>query len=197
MKELVPFFELNNKCYEIKKTRWLLAEYDKMTDRSELSAEDKANGVKAQAIMGDIKKYAQLTQTWWDKFTESFDDEDEKKYLKAKSLYDNAVEQLTKLETETGSTDRLQKAGINLLEKIAIKGLAEQYFDFDETKAECVWVEYVSEIGRSKAIEWLENMSVCLFEGDDEENENDFLSQMRKRAEEKALNRKNGLKMVK
>ena len=112
-------------------------------------------------------------------------------------MYDNAVDALTKLETETGSTDRLQKAGINLLEKVAIKGLAEQYFDFDETKAEEVWVEYVSEIGRAKAIEWLENMSECLFSDDEEENGNDFLSQMRKRAEEKALNRKNGLKMVK
>ena len=196
MKELVPFFDLNGNRYEVKKTRYLLAEYDKLAENSTLSAEDKANSVKAQAIIADVKKYGILTQEMWDKFTETFDDEDERKYLKAKSLYDNALQALTDLEVQTGSTVRVHKECINILEKVAIKGLAENH-NLDEKEATKVWEEYVQVVGKNKAVEWLENMSVCLFENTDEEDENDFLSQMRKKAEEKANNRRNGLRKVK
>jgi hypothetical protein len=197
MKELVPFFELNGKTYEVNKTRWILAEYDKLTDRNELSAEDKANAIKIQSLAGDVRRYAELMRKHWEIFEESFDDEAERKYLKAKSLYDNALEQLTKLEVESGSSERLRRAGINTLEKVAIKGLAEQYFEFNEEKATELWKEYVENVGKANAVEWLEAMAECLFDNEENENGNDFLSQMRKKAEENANNRKNGLKMVK
>ena len=194
MSKIIPFFELNGQRYEIKRTRYLLAEYDKLGDESQLSNEDKANAIKAQSLIGDIQRYAEKVKELEEKYFETFDDEDERKYLKIKSLYESKLDELTKLEVESGSTTKLQKAGIDLLEKIAIKGLAEQYFNFDESKAEKIWDDYVDTIGNNATIEWLTGMSECLFREDEEVEENSFLSQMRKKAEQQAINRKNGIK---
>lgn len=192
---MTPYFELNGQRFEIKKTRYILAEYDKLQQESDLSIEDKENAVKAQSLLGDIQRYAEKTQELWENFTETYDDEDERKYKKAKSLYDNALRELAKLEAETGSTARLQKKGIDILEKIAIKSIAEQYFNMDESKAEVVWKNFVEKIGNDQTIEWLNYMAECLF--NEEKEEDDFLSQMRKKAQQKAENRKNGLKRIK
>ena len=194
MSKIIPFFELNGQRYEIKRTRYLLAEYDKLGDESQLSNEDKANAIKAQSLIGDIQRYAEKVKELEEKYFETFDDEDERKYLKIKALYESKLDELTKLEVESGSTTKLQKAGIDLLEKIAIKGLAEQYFNFDESKAEKIWGDYVDTIGNNATIEWLTGMSECLFRDEEELEENSFLSQMRKKAEQQAINRKNGIK---
>ena len=194
MTKIIPFFELNGKRYEIKRTRYLLAEYNKLGDESPLSQDDKANAIKAQSLIGDIQRYATKLQELESIYFDTFEDEDERKYLKCKALYDNKLEELTALETESGSTSKLQKAGIDLLEKIAIKGLAEQYFDFDEVKAKSIWESYVDEIGNNLTVEWLVAMSDSLFKGDEEVDDNSFLSQTRKLAEERANNRKKVMK---
>lgn len=196
MSKIIPFFELNGQRYEIKRTRYLLAEYDKLGEESQLSNEDKANAIKAQSLIGDIQRYAEKVKELEERYFETFDDEDERKYLKCKALYESKLDELTKLEVESGSTSKLQKAGIDLLERIAIKGLAEQYFNFDESKAEKIWGDYVDTIGNNATIEWLTGMSECLFREDEEVEENSFLSQMRAKAEQQAINRKN-IKRVK
>jgi hypothetical protein len=194
MQNIVPFFELNGIRYEIKKTRWLLAEYQKLQDQVSLSVEAKQNASKTERLLSDLKKYSEKVKELWEKYLETFDDEDERKYLKVKALYDKTHEQLTNFEAETESVEKVHKAGIDLLEKIAIKGLAEQNFNMDEQKAKSVWCEFVETVGNSVVTEWLSAMAECLFKG--EEQENDFLSQMRKSAEEKAQNRRNGLKKM-
>lgn len=194
MKNIIPYFELNGKKYEIKRTRYLLAEYQKLTEESNLSNDDKENAIKVQGLIGDIKRYAEKTKELEDKFFETFDDEDERKYLKAKELYERKLEELTRLEIESGCTIRLQKQGVDLLEKIAIRGIAEQYFDFDEAKAKAIWEQYAELLGNDSTIEWLNAMNECLFRNTEEVEDNSFLSQMRKRAEERATNRKNGMR---
>lgn len=190
MKKIVPFFELNGQTYEIKPTRYLLAEYDKISEQSGLSAEEKANAVKAQSFIRDLQKYAEKLKELEEKYFETFDDDDERKYLKCKSLYEQKFEEFTVLELENGSTEKLQKAGIDALEKIAIKGLAEQYFNFDELKAKEIWEKHVDRLqNKETAVEWLGAMAECLF-AEEENGDDSFLSQMRKRAEEKSLNRK-------
>ena len=195
MSKIIPFFELNGQRYEIKPTRWLIAEYDKLGEESQLSNEDKANAIKAQSLIGDIQKYADKVNEYWEILEKKPDKETRETYYFYKEMYDNALEQLTKLEVESGSTSKLQKAGIDLLEKIAIKGLAEQYFNFDEVKAQKVWESYVDTLPNHEiVIEWLTSMSECLFRSEEEVEENSFLSQMRKKAEQRAINRKNGIK---
>lgn len=185
MDKIIPFFEIDGKRYEIKRTRYLLAEYDKLGEQTNLSNEDKANAVKTQNIISDIRRYAEKEQELWDKFCETADDEDERKYLKFKELREQATRQYAEFND---SAIKLQKAGLDILEKIVIKGIAEQYH-LDEEAAKNIWCSYVDEVGKNKATEWLGYMSEYLF-GNDEEEDNSFLSQMRKRAEQKAMRRK-------
>ena len=77
MSKIIPFFELNGQKYEIKPTRWLIAEYDKLGEESQLSNEDKANAIKAQTLIGDIQRYAEKVKELEEKYFETFDNEDE------------------------------------------------------------------------------------------------------------------------
>lgn len=196
--KLTPYFEIDGQRYEIIKTRYLLAEYDKLAKESDLTNVDKTNAIKAQSLIGDVQKYAEKTLELETKYFETFDDEDERKYLKAKALYDKALAELALFETETQSTSLLEKAGYDLLEKIAIKGIAEQHFDGNEVKGKELWEKFANSLGNHNQIkEWLSYMSDCLFNDDnDGVDENSFLSQMRKKAEEKANSRKNGMKKI-
>lgn len=195
MNNIIPFFELNGQRYEIKRTHYLIAEYEKLTKESELSNEDKQNAVKLQSLIGDVKKYAEMVKELEEKFFDTFDSEDERRYLKAKELYEKSLNELAKLEIETGSGARLQKISVDILEKVAIKALAEQYFNFDEVKAKAIWEQYAENLGNNATVDWLNAMGECLFEEkEDKEKDNSFLSQMRKRAEQQAINRKNGIR---
>lgn len=177
-----PYFEVNGQRYELKATRYLIAEYQRIGKEVEVSNEDKQNAVIIQNFMSDIKKYLLKTKELEDKYFDTFDDEDERRYLKAKALYENKLNELAKFEAETGSTTRLQEQGVMVLEKTAIIGLAEQYFNFNQNQAKIVWDEFVETIGKEDKEEWLSYMSDCLFKTNEEEvKENSFLSQMREK----------------
>jgi hypothetical protein len=183
MKERInPYFEVDGQKYELKATRYLIAEYQRIGKEVEISNEDKQNAVKAQNFIADIKKYLLKTKELEDKYFETFDDEDERRYLKAKALYENKLNELAKFEAETGSTTRLQEQGVMVLEKTAIKAIAEQYFDFNEAIAKELWGKFTETIDKETKEEWLSYMSDCLFKTNEEEvQENSFLSQMREK----------------
>ena len=189
---ITPFFELDGKRYEIKRTRYLLAEYEKLSNESTLSNADKENAIKAQSLIADIQRYGEMVQKLWAEFEETFDDEVERRYLKAKALYENALDRLARLEVESGCTTKLQKTGIDILEKVAIMGLAEQYFDMDYDKAEAVWVRFVEDLGKANVPEWLSAMAECLFKDEEEAEENPFLSKMREKREQSRKGAKKG-----
>lgn len=191
MNKIIPFFEINGKRYEINRTRYLIAEYDKIGEQANISKEDKLNAIKIQNLITDIQKFGNIMQTLEDKYFETFDEEDERKYLRAKALYDNACNEYARLEVENQSTSKLQKISIDLLEKIAIKGLAEQYFKMNEDEGKKLWEAFVDKIGQKSAVEWLMAMSEYLFQEEDEVEDNSFLSQVRIMKQERANNRKN------
>lgn len=190
MSKLLPFLEVNGQKHEIKPTRYLLVEYNKIGDEAGLSDKDKTNAIKAKSLLEDIQRYAEKVQELWERFTETYDDEDERRYLKAKSLHEKAVAEFTEFEVATESTTKLQKASVDALEKIAIKGLAEQHFGMDESKATAVWCQFVDELGKNNVVEWLTAMAECLFSEEEKENDNSFLSQMRKSREMKQNRKK-------
>lgn len=183
MEKIIPFFELNGVRYEIRRTRYLLAEYDELSKSADLSNDDKTNAIKAQSLLSDVQKYALKVQELEEKFFETFDDEDERRYLKAKELYAKAYDNFTKLEVENGSISKLNKQGIDTLEKIAIIGIAEQYkMDYEQAKK--TWESYVDTVGKETASQWLLGMAECLFVKE-EEPKDPFLSQMAKLRENK------------
>lgn len=195
MEKINPFFEVNGNRFEIKKTRYIIAEYDKATRESNLNPEDTQNVQKVQRLANDAKKFAERLEILEERYFETFDDEDERKYIKCKEMYDKIVDELSMLEATTKCTKIAIETSARILENIVILALAEQYFNFNKELATQTWESYVESLSsQNQAIEWLNLMADSLFYEEPEENGNDFFSQKRKEAEQRAENRKKALK---
>lgn len=182
MEKLIPFFELNDHRYEIKPSRHLYAEYQRLQDEVEIDEEMQINVVKVQNLKNDLEKYRVKVDEFEQKFFETFDDEDERRYLKAKELFNRTFNELAELEASSKSSTLVYKKSLDVLEQIAIWALADQYFNKDFAQGKKLWEEFVSENGQDTAVEWLAAMAQCLFIKDEEEEpKNPFLAQMRKR----------------
>lgn len=193
MNKITPFFTVNGVRYEIKRTRFILAEYDKLIREIGNTADENAVLTRYYSLVGDIEKYAKKTLELEQVFFDTFEEEAERRYLKCKSLYDNALRELSELEA-TGNISQIQKRNIDFLENIAIISLAENYFDLDFEKAKELWETFVGEKGNDFVVTWLLEMKQSVFTSDDEVEQDDFLSQVRKRKEEQERNRRAGAK---
>lgn len=190
-----PFFEVNGNRFEIKPTRYIIAEYDKMTRESNLDAEQKENVIKVQRLANEAKKFAEKLEILEERYFETFDDEDERKYLKCKQLYEMTLDRMSHIEASTGCTKVAIETSARLLENIVILALAEQYFNFNKELAKQTWEAYVESLpNHNVAIEWLNLMADSLFNDTETEGENDFFAQKRKEAEQNAENRRKALK---
>ena len=195
MKKINPFFEVNGNRFELKRTRYLIAEYDKATKESNLKAEDTENVLKVQRLASDAKKFAERLEVLEERYFETFDDEDERKYLKCKEMLEQTMEKMAHIEASTECTKIAIETSARILENIAILGLAERYFNFNKELATQTWESYVESLpSQNMAIEWLQLMADSLFNEEVEEEGNDFFSMKRKEAEQLAENRKKALK---
>ena len=195
MEKINPFFEVNGNRFELKRTRYLVAEYDKATKESNLKAEDTENVLKVQRLASDAKKFAERLEVLEEKYFETFDDEYERKYLKCKELLEQTMEKMAHIEASTECTKIAIETSARILENIAILGLAEQYFNFNKELATQTWESYVESLpSQNMAIEWLQLMADSLFNEEVEEEGNDFFSMKRKEAEKIAENRRKALK---
>ena len=195
MKKINPFFEVNGNRFEIKATRYLLAEYDKMTRESNIDAEQKENIVKVQRLSEEAKKFAEKLEILEAKYFETFDDEDERKYKKCREMYEQIVDRISHIEASTDCTKVAIEASARILETLVIVALAEQYFNFNKELAKQTWEAYVESLpSHNVAIEWLNLMADSLFTADETESTEDFFAQKRKEAEQNAENRRKALK---
>lgn len=179
MEKIIPYLELEDRTYEIKLTRYLLAEYEKEIAKNQLPKEEQAKATKSVTMTKRVAKFAEKLKELEERYFETFDEEDKRKYLSMQKLYDEAYDALVEEEAENLVLQSTQKAMINILEQIAIKGLAEQHFNGEYQKGKDLWEKYVEVIGESEAVEWLFAMQECLFIKDKKDNENSFLVKMR------------------
>lgn len=194
MEKITPFFEVNGNRFELKRTRYLVAEYDKATRESNLNAEDTENVLKVQRLAGEAKKFAEKLEVLEERYFETFDDEDERKYKKCKEMLEQIMDKMAHIEASTKCTKVAMETSAKILENIAILGLTEQYFNGNRALATQTWESYVESLpSHNMAIEWLQLMADSLFNEEVEES-NDFFSMKRKEAEKLAEHRKNALK---
>ena len=195
MNKINPYFELNGDRYELKRTRWIIAEYRRMNEENPLSKEDKANAVKASNLVADVKKFAEKAEEYWEKLCEEPTEENQRIYLMFKTMSDKAVADYNEFVAHNDTLTTATKHNIDILERVAIKGLAEQYFNMNESLAKQTWEKFVDTVESHDIVaKWLYAMADCLFAEDDEEEENDFLSQKRRMDAERENNRKNALR---
>ena len=182
MNKITPFFTLNGVRYEIKKTRWLIAEYNRLNEASPLTDEDRADAIKASNLVADAQKFAEKEKEWWDKLCENPTEENRNTYFMFKKMSDDAVSAYNDFVVTHDALQNASKHNIDVLEQIAIKGIAEQYCQMNEAEATKIWEAFVESQETHNIVgEWLTAMAQCLFIDDEEKDEdNDFLSQMRK-----------------
>lgn len=182
-----PYFELDGTRYELKRTRWLIAEYKKLGEDTPMSAEDKSNAITANNLVADAKKFADKANEMWDRLCETPTPENRATYMMFKEMSDEAIAKYNEFISKNDAVNTSFKHSINILEKVAIKALAEQYFGMNEAVAKQTWEKFVdTKESHDDVAEWLVAMADCLFGEDDEEETDDFLSQKRKMDEEKA-----------
>lgn len=192
----IPFFEVNKQRYEIKRNRYLVAELDKLrNERTALTDNDEQNIVKLQDKSARLEKLANRVKELEDKFYETFDENDEAIYKRAKAHYDEMIDEFTKFELEAGGVmGKAQKAALDNAEKLVLIALQKgEKGEIIRTyqEAEEIWCSFVDEVGTNAASEWLLYM-VNYIAGNDADEENPFVAQAKAKAERKA-NMKKGI----
>jgi hypothetical protein len=190
-KNNIPYFEANGIGYAIKRNRYLQAELDEMKKSVEMSNEEQIAYAKEQDFDARLEKLRNRKLELYDKFLTTFDEEDEKLYLKACNAYDMLIEQATHMESI--SLKQRQRM-IDMGEKLIIKSLQ---IDKDgktirtPEEAKTIWEEFVGECGQVTAIEFIV-FTTNYIVGNDEETENPFITQAKAKAEQRA-NMKKGI----
>ena len=190
-----PYFELNGNRYEFKRTRWLIAEYKRLGEESPLSADDKANAIKANNLVADAKQLAEKVKELWEKLCENPTPENRATYSMFKEMSDEAIEKYNDFITKNDAVNTSFKHSIDIFEKVAIKALAEQYFGMNENLAKQTWEMFVDTMeSHDDVAEWLMAMADCLFNEDNDEEDTGFLAQKRRADIERENNRKSAFR---
>lgn len=189
MKNIIPFFEVDGQRYEIKRNRYLQAEFDKLKGEIKITDEEQIALAKEEDFTNRLEKLTNRKNELYEKYLETFDPEDEEMYNKACIAYDKFVEQEGKGESVVA---KQRKQMLDMGEKLIIKAL--QYNDKGdifrtEKEAEEIWCKLVDEYGQYSAIQFVA-FTLNYIMGADEEMENPFIAQAKAKAEQKANMRK-------
>ena len=196
----VARFEVNGNTYEIIRTRYLQAEFNRISEENkELSPEDEKGYALLQDKYARLEKLSNRVKELEDKYYESFDDADGELYDKAKAQYDKVYQETIDFELSlNGIAKRVQKIAIDNAEKVLIRALQidkEGKEIRTHKEAEDIWCSYVDEVGKNAAVEWLLYF-VNYVTGNDSVEDDPFVAQAKAKAEQKA-NMRQGLKRIK
>lgn len=183
MEKLLPFFEVEGKKFEIKPTRYLWAELDKLTRENSISDEEKKAAIllkeDADSFQKIKSKYEEAEAAY---FEDPIDSSKEALYEKYKAIYEKRREQFYDKVIVDKSIEKMNKSSVDNLESVLILALKEQY-SLSEKEARSAWESHVDKIGTQTASKWLIAMGNCLFA--EKEEENSFLEKMRQKETEK------------
>lgn len=194
IKNYTPYFECNGKRYEIRRNRYLQAEFDKMKGEITLTEDEQIGLAKEQDLNNRLEKLADRKNELYDKYLETFSAEDEELYNKACSAYDLLIETMGRMDS---IISKQRKILLDIGEKIIIKSLQmDENGNTIRTEEEAtdIWCSFVDENGGVLASEFVAFTTNYIVGGDDE-TENSFISQAKAKAEQKANMRK-GMKKV-
>lgn len=193
MENLKPVFTVNGKDYELKRTRALMVEFQKISESNKLSEEDANRYLSVKDTFDEMEKELSLLSEKLDNARNAYYDDPTNADKKAK------FEALKKLVKETqkplvdGKSEEMQylnkmtKIMLDNYEKAIIFAISEQY-DMSMTNAEKLWGEFVDEVGIANASQWVYAIGDTLF--NQEANENDFLAKKRVQQQQRLMARK-------
>lgn len=182
MEKLKPIFTVNGKDYEIKRTRALMVEFQKLSKQNRLAEEDANNYLEIQNTFNELQEELELVGEKMKEAREEYLDdptnaEKKAKFNALKQLYKETQEPL--INANSKEMDFLNKSTKILLdnyEKAIIFAISEQH-NMSKSSAEELWAEFVDEVGTAEASQWIYAIGDTLF--NQEANENDFLARKR------------------
>ncbi len=190
----IPFFEIDGKKYEVKRTRYLQAEFDAMKNDLDMTDEEQIAYAKEQELDARIEKLRDRKNELYDKYLETFDEKDEELYKKACAAFNALIEDVGAMESVSA---KQRKRMIDMGEKLIIKSLqidntGERIRTEDEANE--IWTAFVEDVGQSTVIQFIV-FTVNYIIGGDEDVENPFVAQAQAKAEQRA-NMKKGIAKV-
>lgn len=191
-----PYFEVKGITYEIRRTRYLESEYDKITSQSKLSVEqesDFADYIKIESEYNELIEKFRVAKDEY--FEDVLNEEKEKRYLAFEKLSNKKYQEIKdfNLNHPNFSLKDIQDLAYNNGVKLLFVALQEQY-SLSEQQARIVWDDFVEHFGTPIATEWILEMVKTLFEKDEEENP--FLKQAKAKAIQQ-MEHRNGLRKIK
>jgi hypothetical protein len=196
MNKNIPTFEINGKTYEIRRTRYLMAEFDKRKNQLDMASDEDSKYEKQKNKLESLQKLAERKSELYDIYLTTFDDNDERLYNKCCEAYDKLYEEIKGLDNVIGEK---QKALIDMSESLIIEALTRNENGEEiRTKEEAnnIWCDYVVEIGKQTATEFV-IYTINYILGIDNDDENPFLSQAKAKAEQRKANMRKGLQKIK
>lgn len=200
MNRIYPYFEVDGTRYQFKRNRFLIALLNEIKEDGEATDEQQRQYATLLELKAKVDKLGERKAELETKYFEDFDEGVGALLEKCEVAYKKAAQEYIDYELETKITSTMQEETLKKAERFIVAAL--QYNDKgeivrDEKKAENIWCAWVDEVGEQNASAFLV-LTVNHISGADEEVEdNDFFTQTRAMAEERANNRRNGLRRVK
>lgn len=201
MSKLNPFFEVDGKKYEIKRTRAVECQYDKIREQNKLNDEQISvtNDYAKLAVEYEeiLTKYEQAKEAYM--CDDGILDENlKKKYLAYKELADSKYEEVKEFELKNKNFSLAEVEDISYKNGVELLVFAlEEQCDVTKDEAISLWEGFVDQLGINTAKEWIILMVQTLFEREDEEDQNPFMRQARAKQQQKLEQRKGLSKMKK
>lgn len=192
-----PYFVANGKTYEIKRTRFLECEYERISKQKKLTDEEELASAKYIKLQSDYAEVVDKYNTAKDEYFNDVLDETKKgKYLAFKALVDDQYKELTTFAVTNKDFDmsKIENTAYENGLEVLYAALEEQH-NLSHEQAVAVWADFSDHLGKAQAQEWVLAMLNELFDREDEEDD-PFLKQARLKAQQRAEQRK-GLKVVK
>ena len=184
-KNNIPFFEVDGKKYEIKRTRYLQAEFDEMRSTLEMTDEEQVAYARELDFDSRLEKLKERKDELYAKYLETFDEKDEEMYRKANMAYNAMIDEASRMESVSG---KQRKRTLDLGEALIIKALQvdnEGKVIRTEKEAKSIWEGFVEENGQVIAVQFVVYFTNYVI-GGDEDIENPFIAQAKAKAEQKA-----------
>ena len=193
MENLKPVFTVNGKDYELKRTRALLVEFQKITEKNKMSEEDANKYLEIRETFDEMEReIEQISEKLAEARNEFYNDptnaDKKAKFEALKKLLKEVQKPLTDGKSvEMQYLNKMTKIMLDNYEKAIIFAISEQH-NMSMTSAEKTWQEFVDEVGVAEASQWVYAIGDTLFNTEAEDN--NFLAKKRAQKEQKLLARK-------
>lgn len=200
MSKIYPYFEVDGTKYEFKRNRALMLALEEIRESNEATDEQQRQYARLLELNNKVVKLSARKAELEEEYYENFDDAVGELLAKCETAYKKAADEYIEYEIETKITATMEKATLDSAERFVIHAL--QYGAKGDTirtknEAEAIWCSYVDEVGEQVASQFLVLLVNHISGADEDTDDNDFFTQAKAKAEERANNRRNGLKRVK